>query len=171
MNVIARVEYELAYYDSVVHRFNHYTTRTPPRCFELPLRSINQSIIDWLSYGGKRSQSVLIFAEGQMDSRLSQGYQCWIGTEAVWLRIWTLVTDSIFNDNNCYTATMACLMLPLLRECLIWGSELSWDRHLSIPVCFCWKWNISLSDDLYFLVDWFHSLNLWVGIVTTSNNT
>ena len=28
MNVIARLEYELAYYDSAVHRFNHYTTRT-----------------------------------------------------------------------------------------------------------------------------------------------
>ena len=27
MNVIARLEYELAYYDSAVHRFNHYTTR------------------------------------------------------------------------------------------------------------------------------------------------
>ena len=31
VNVIARLEYELAYYDSAVHRFNHYTTRTPPR--------------------------------------------------------------------------------------------------------------------------------------------
>ena len=30
MNVIARLEYELAYYDSAVHRLNHYTTRTPP---------------------------------------------------------------------------------------------------------------------------------------------
>ena len=30
MNVIARLEYELTYYDSAVHRFNHYTTRTPP---------------------------------------------------------------------------------------------------------------------------------------------
>ena len=29
VNVIARLEYELAYYDSAVHRFNHYTTRTP----------------------------------------------------------------------------------------------------------------------------------------------
>ena len=28
VNVIARLEYELAYYDSTVHRFNHYTTRT-----------------------------------------------------------------------------------------------------------------------------------------------
>ena len=30
MNIIARLEYELAYYDSAIHRFNHYTTRTPP---------------------------------------------------------------------------------------------------------------------------------------------
>ena len=30
VNVKARLEYELAYYDSAVHRFNHYTTRTPP---------------------------------------------------------------------------------------------------------------------------------------------
>ena len=29
VNVIARLELELAYYDSEVHRFNHYTTRTP----------------------------------------------------------------------------------------------------------------------------------------------
>ena len=27
---MARLKYELAYYDSAVHRFNHYTTRTPP---------------------------------------------------------------------------------------------------------------------------------------------
>ena len=30
VNVIARLEYELAYYDPAVHCFNHYTTRTPP---------------------------------------------------------------------------------------------------------------------------------------------
>ena len=30
VNVIARLEYELTYYDSAVQRFNHYTTRTPP---------------------------------------------------------------------------------------------------------------------------------------------
>ena len=29
VNEIARLEYELAYYDSAVHRFNHYTTKTP----------------------------------------------------------------------------------------------------------------------------------------------
>ena len=27
VNVIAQLEYELAYYNSAVHRFNHYTTR------------------------------------------------------------------------------------------------------------------------------------------------
>ena len=30
VNVIVRLEYELAYYDSTVQRFTHYTTRTPP---------------------------------------------------------------------------------------------------------------------------------------------
>ena len=30
VNVIARLEYELAYYDSAVHHFNHYATRTRP---------------------------------------------------------------------------------------------------------------------------------------------
>ena len=30
VNVIARLAYELVYYDSAVHHFNHYTTRTPP---------------------------------------------------------------------------------------------------------------------------------------------
>ena len=30
VNVIARLEYQLAYYNSTVHHFNHYTPRTPP---------------------------------------------------------------------------------------------------------------------------------------------
>ena len=30
VNVIARLEFESAYYDSAVHHFNHYTTKTPP---------------------------------------------------------------------------------------------------------------------------------------------
>ena len=28
-------EYELAYYDSAIHRFNHYTTRTPQRWYKV----------------------------------------------------------------------------------------------------------------------------------------
>ena len=40
VNIIARLENELAYYDSVVHPFNHYTTRAPTSflcyiCFRL----------------------------------------------------------------------------------------------------------------------------------------
>ena len=31
VNVIARLEFELAYYDSAVLRFNHYTTWIPPK--------------------------------------------------------------------------------------------------------------------------------------------
>ena len=38
MNVIARLEYELAYYDSAVHRFNHYT---------MWLRYVDDTFILW----------------------------------------------------------------------------------------------------------------------------
>ena len=31
VNVIAQLEYKLTYCDFTVHRFNHYTTRTPPQ--------------------------------------------------------------------------------------------------------------------------------------------
>ena len=41
MNIIARLEYELAYYDSAVHRFNHYTTRTPQKKQQKVLRKNN----------------------------------------------------------------------------------------------------------------------------------
>ena len=42
VNVIARLENELAYYDSAVHRFNHYATRTPPVSV-CPVYEIKQS--------------------------------------------------------------------------------------------------------------------------------
>ena len=49
MNVIARLEYELEYYNSAVHRFNHYTTRTPFRlcCVNLKVysRSLHRNIV------------------------------------------------------------------------------------------------------------------------------
>ena len=34
VNVIARLEFELAYYDSAVYRFNHYIMRTSPCSWE-----------------------------------------------------------------------------------------------------------------------------------------
>ena len=45
MNVIARLEYELAYYDSPVHRFNHYTTSTPPT-MKVPILSVNDFFLE-----------------------------------------------------------------------------------------------------------------------------
>ena len=48
VNVIAQLEYELAYYDSAVHLFNHYTTKTPPRNTE-----VNIFIYDEMSKGVK----------------------------------------------------------------------------------------------------------------------
>ena len=52
MNVIARLEYELAYYDSAVHRFNPYTTRTPPKmfltsCLKIETRKCVNPKVDW----------------------------------------------------------------------------------------------------------------------------
>ena len=43
MNVIARLEFELTYYDSAIHRFSHYTTKTPPI---LIYENINSLLID-----------------------------------------------------------------------------------------------------------------------------
>ena len=45
VNIIARLEFELAYYDSAVHRFNHYTTRTPhtPNQAETLLHSLERA--------------------------------------------------------------------------------------------------------------------------------
>ena len=40
MNVTARLEYELANYDSAGGRFNHYTTRTPPSVLGMTLNFI-----------------------------------------------------------------------------------------------------------------------------------
>ena len=52
VNVIARLEYELAYYDSAVQRFNHNTTRTPPQrnCLDAHLGQIvceKDEVVDW----------------------------------------------------------------------------------------------------------------------------
>ena len=52
VNIIPWLEYELAYYDSAVHRFNHYTTRTPHaffvRCSTRPVW-MGQTCTHWQS--------------------------------------------------------------------------------------------------------------------------
>ena len=56
VNVITRLEFELAYYDSAVHRFNHYTTRT----------SDNNNTGTWLRKGNfkRETESLPIAAQG-----------------------------------------------------------------------------------------------------------
>ena len=54
VNIISRLKYELAYYGSAVHRFNHYTTRTPS---DLPfdlwfLRSFSKSLVSVPKFPG-----------------------------------------------------------------------------------------------------------------------
>ncbi len=39
---------ELAYYDSAVHRFKHYTTRTPPETIE-KMKEVVMKVIDTLT--------------------------------------------------------------------------------------------------------------------------
>ena len=46
VNAIARLEYELAHYDSAVHRFNHYTTRTPEDRHRCQLSTSPWSILE-----------------------------------------------------------------------------------------------------------------------------
>ena len=55
MNIIARLEYELAYYDSAVHCFNHYTTRTP---------LYGWAILRWV-FGPRRSSRLYLLSRAK----------------------------------------------------------------------------------------------------------
>ena len=53
VNIIAGLENELVYYDSAVHRFNHYTTRTPPwrrrNCITIGSKNWQKGGFKWCS--------------------------------------------------------------------------------------------------------------------------
>ena len=51
MNVIARLEYEMAYYHSRYHRFNHYTTWTPRHCWRSRDELISDVLLRTPTYG------------------------------------------------------------------------------------------------------------------------
>ena len=76
MNVIARLEYELAYYDSAVHRFNHYTTRTPPVYFLLAIKSYKINTLPHFSLlliilftrMSQKFCNILVVCQAQFDS-------------------------------------------------------------------------------------------------------
>ena len=59
MNIIARLEYERAYYDSAVHRFNYYTTTTPQNFKYLKRPCIkNSRKFSWIFYEEWKKTSV-----------------------------------------------------------------------------------------------------------------
>ena len=62
VNVMARLEYELAYYDSAVHRFNHYTTKTPLMQF------VNKRIYYKPIPGGAHGVMVIVVGNGHGDT-------------------------------------------------------------------------------------------------------
>ena len=64
MNVIARLEYELAYYDSAVHRFNHYTTRTPKTLVQSGGRWQTLGVVAGLSTGLQVQRGPGLASEG-----------------------------------------------------------------------------------------------------------
>ena len=74
VNVIGRLEYELAYYDPAVHRFNHYTTRTPPSFFFFNKVMWIYIYIFFIFYSA--SGDLKRFHEGQDPFDAKHGYDC-----------------------------------------------------------------------------------------------
>ena len=60
MNVIARLEYELAYYDSAVHRLNHYPTRLIVSLIEFNIMSTHLGLF-YAKRLGNRVHYMLVF--------------------------------------------------------------------------------------------------------------
>ena len=97
MNVTARLEYELANYDSAVHRFNHYTTRTPPLNFQsvfwVYIRVNRHNIFDLLPTWKAIPTLLLIF---QIISWMTQFFRVFFffSLSYLWLSLDSLVSDS-----------------------------------------------------------------------------
>ena len=78
VNVIARLEYELAYYDSAVHRFNHYATRTltsnleflKSQCFMFKSSYVREKINEFID----SAKSVKICSRIYKDNMYSKMY-------------------------------------------------------------------------------------------------
>ena len=94
MNVIARLEYELTYYDSAVHHFNLYTTRTP-------LKKVNKSFVPEPK---KRAVSVSCFSNSLCLFHVFISWSYFWTYEYIALRVflvvWIYCTESIFGRMN-----------------------------------------------------------------------
>ena len=78
MNVIVQLEYELAYYDSAVQRFYHYTTMTPPMA--ICVQILDKAI--YISHGANKFRKIwilLFFLQLWVNSRVDWALQPWYG--------------------------------------------------------------------------------------------
>ena len=141
VNVIARLEYELAYYDSVVHRFYHYTTRT---LLEYWVRNIN-SILNCNSPFHLCSANLLsdlclivyiyITISRDVTPKNNQFQQSYLLTGDQWSNhtfffISTFSYITIFRNNN--SASVICFHIVKWSNSCIWSidwtqSEWTWE--------------------------------------------
>ena len=117
VNVIARLEYELAYYDSAVHRFNHYTTRTPGRRWyeNIPTNGCqrNRTILDkniatkihnekaeWIN---NMTSELEGFEEGKKSNRKTPGHD---EVHGIWFKKFIPIHDRLAIEmNRCLRST------------------------------------------------------------------
>ena len=119
MNVITRLEYELAYYDSAVHRFNHYTTRTPPPAYEYSYFKGTWSQKTWVKKkerNGKTTKRMV--SEKETILLMNQNSRCgpMLVTEpnVVWLLVAVLVAI-VFLATTLASKFLLCQILPCPR--------------------------------------------------------
>ena len=131
MNVIARLEYKLAYYDSAVHRFNHYTTRTPPNIVSFNFRtlSIINSLPKLTAYTVNLNTDIICIQEHRYyQSKLELKYNN-TGNG------WTFVSASEWKTSvNVTIGGVGILLSPCALK-LLKSSERFWKRV-------SWDWTI-----------------------------
>ena len=126
MNVITRLEYELAYYDSAVHRLNNYTTRTPPFGFEL--KKFSSNVFIWSS-----AKSFLLFRTFCWELKRWKSLGARSGEYGGWGRTDQLESNIFFNVilaecGNTLKWRSTTFLLLMSARCFLGFSR--------IPLCF-----------------------------------
>ena len=118
MNILARLEYELVYYDSAVHRFNHYTTRTPTVAFIYDQMYLSTKSAGHIAGQGNILQKKLmtsvssltlvgkemIFGKG-LTLNVARLFLGWIITKNTFKK-----RQNQFNSTSCYLFSVACFI-------------------------------------------------------------
>ena len=147
MNVIAWLEYELAYYDSAIHRFNHYTTRTPPVPLEFETAYSNARVLHVSHPGGYPSDEsqFLVISYSILAISLSpfgRGGFYEVSTHVgnlmpnpfnIYIYIYTYNLFIAFNTWCDYNAILSCKWSDSWWK--VWLFELSWFPIIKIYSC------------------------------------